>query len=121
MLPHWSPDEAMAWWHSVRVQMRRSVILAVALCVAGCSSGGSAGTGDASGQSFACVVAMSALGLTSGATVAEARIRIDAAAAAPETSGAERSYYKTILAALEGLDANRSIGSALDKVPCPLE
>lgn len=104
----------------MRVPRRRSAIFVVALVVAGCSSDGSPTTGDSSNQSFACVVAVSALGLSNGSTVAEARVRVDAAASDPEATADERSYYKALLAALKGLDASRSIGTALDKVPCSL-
>lgn len=95
-------------------------MVALALGVAGCSSPSDPTALDDSGQSWECVMAIAALDLTTGTSVADASARLDALVADADTTRDERAYYEALLAALERLDDRRPVGSALDRVPCPL-
>jgi hypothetical protein len=74
------------------------------------------GTGAAS---MGCINAIAATGITAQTTVGDATAALDKALDAGPTD-AERSYYRAVLAALEGVDPASPVGPLAADVPCSL-
>jgi hypothetical protein len=60
-------------------------------------------------------------GLTSGSSVAEARIGLQALAADDTLTDAEREYFSELLGAVDDRGDSERIGDSLNGVPCRLE
>ena len=63
---------------------------------------------------------MVATGLTSGSSVAEARMRLEALSTNSSSSVAEREHFGQLLRVLDERDGTDLIGDTLDAVPCSL-
>lgn len=112
---------------------RRKLIIAVAACVtvtvgAACSSDTASSPttttpttapGGSGTASMGCINAVAATGITAQTTVGDATTALNKALDA-EPSDGEQSYYRALLAALDGVDPASPVGPLAADVPCSL-